>query len=55
MILRIKRIIFILILIHITNTGFGQNGIIRGYVFDNVSREPVIGAYINARIDTTEH
>ncbi len=44
--LKIKMTIFILILILIANSGFAQNGIIRGYVFDNVSKKPVIGANI---------
>lgn len=38
-----------LILILIANKGFAQNGIIKGYVFNNVSKEPVIGAYIIMR------
>ena len=46
MIIRIKTIAFILILILIANKGFSQNGIISGYVFDKVSKEPVIGANI---------
>jgi hypothetical protein len=42
----IKKIMFILILILIANKGFAQNGIIKGYVFDNGSKKPIIGANI---------